>query len=69
MTEQFIKALAAHVYEPAKLARHPIEYPRTFRLSATGYEVYLSQEEELPWLRARVAQFPGSDDAWLDFTP
>ncbi|NOJ79629.1 tetratricopeptide repeat protein [Myxococcus xanthus] len=66
MTEQFIKALAAHVYVPAKLAGHPIEYPLTFKLSATGYKEYLSQEEELRWLRARVAQFPGSGDAWLD---
>ncbi len=66
MTEAFIKALGTHVYEPARLAGHPIEYSLKFNFRSAYLKEYLSEEEELRWLRARVTQFPTSEDAWLE---
>ena len=66
MTEAFIKTLGAHVYEPARLAGHPIEFSLKFNIRSAHPGGYLSQDAELRWLRARVTRFPASEDAWFD---
>ncbi|WP_426751549.1 hypothetical protein [Myxococcus sp. Y35] len=64
MTEEVIKALSTFIYEPAKLAGHPIEIPYTFTFRIFHPEVSLSKEQELQWARTRVSQFPASSAAW-----
>ncbi|MBL0692981.1 hypothetical protein JJE73_05115 [Comamonas sp. JC664] len=65
ITEAFIKTLGAHVYEPARLAGHPIEFSLKFNIRSYP-QGHLLEEAELKWLRARVTQFPASEDAWLE---
>lgn len=63
-TNQFLAAVTRARASPATLAGHPLEMPHAFTYIIDPSDDRLTAEQELQFVRHRVAAFPESPAAW-----
>ncbi len=64
LTESALASTASAVYQPVRLAGHPMEVSYTLRYNFRPFRIDLTPAQEIKWARARTERFPQSSPAW-----